>query len=64
MLKHKLSRSTIDTLAELMGIADKYALADSAMKAPIRLDSAGMILPEEQPESAKELAGPSNSNRN
>ena len=47
MLKHKLMRSSPATMAELMAIADKYALADSAMQTPIRLDSASkMIAPE------------------
>ena len=44
MLKHKLMRSEPRTMAELMAIADKYAMADSAMQKPIRIDVAGKVV--------------------
>jgi len=37
MLKHKLLRAQPDNMAYLLDIAEKYATADSALKAPVRL---------------------------
>lgn len=44
MLKHKLMRTELATMEELMVIADKYATVDSAMKVSIRLDAAGKAI--------------------
>ena len=46
MLKHKLLRKEVQTLAELMKIANAFAVSDSAMR-PIRLSANGLI--QEQP---------------
>jgi len=42
MLKHKLLRKEVQTLAELMKIANAFAVSDSAM-CPIRLSANGLI---------------------
>jgi hypothetical protein len=44
MLKHKLMHAEPSTMAELMAIADNYAMADSAMQKPLRLDAAGKLI--------------------
>ena len=46
MLKHKLLRKEVQTLAELMKIANAFAIYDSVMR-PIRLSANGLV--QEQP---------------
>ena len=61
MIKHKLLRKEVQTLAVLMKIANAFAISDTAMR-PIRLSANGLI--QEQaaaPQSAP--AGGSGSNR-
>ena len=61
ILKHKLLRKEVQTLAELMKIANAFAISDTAMR-PIRLSANGLI--QEQaaaPQSAQ--AGGSGSDR-
>ena len=42
MLKHKLLRKEVQTLAELMRIANAFTISDTAMR-PIRLSANGLI---------------------
>src|SRR4051812_24734538 len=42
MLKHKMLRKNIKSLAELMKIANSFAVSDSAMR-PIRLGASGVV---------------------
>ena len=46
MLKHKLLRKEVQTLVELMKIANAFAISDTAMR-PIRLSANGLV--QEQP---------------
>ena len=64
MLKHKLMRTEPATMAELMAIADKYALADSTMQTPIRLDAAGKLIAPEPAKKQPAGDGAGNSRRN
>ena len=58
MLKHKLFRAEPKSMEHLMLVADKYAMADSFMKIPIRLDADGVLITGEL--EKREQAGPSN----
>ena len=58
MLKHKLMRAEPEDMGKLMSIANKYAMADSAMQKTIRLDAAGKMTTHEV--ARKGAAGPSN----
>ena len=46
LLKHKLLCDEPETLDELLIIADKYATADSSMKAEILVDASGKVAPQ------------------
>ena len=45
LLKHKLLCDEPETLDELLIIADKYATADSSMKAEIQVSATGKVAP-------------------
>ena len=45
LVKHRLVCDKLETLAELMAVADKYATADSAMNMKISVDTDGRLLP-------------------
>ena len=47
MLHHKLLRTEPATLGHMLAIADKYAMADSAIKTPTQLNAAGKIVTNE-----------------
>jgi len=63
MLKHKLMRTEPATMAELMAIADKYAMTNSAMQKPIRLDAAGKLIADETVKKQPAEAGAGGSSR-
>ena len=44
MLKHRLLLEEPKTVAEMMAIADKYAMVSASMKVQLRLDDDGRIL--------------------
>ena len=46
LLKHKLLCDKPETLDELLIIADKYATADSSMKAEIQISTTGKVAPQ------------------
>ena len=46
LLKHKLLCDEPETLDELLTIADKYATADSSMKAEIQVNKTGKVAPQ------------------
>ena len=46
LLKHKLLCDEPETLNELLIIADKYATADSSMKAEIQVSATGKVAPQ------------------
>ena len=46
LLKHKLLCDEPTTLDELLDIVDKYATADSSMKAEIRVSATGKVAPQ------------------
>ena len=46
LLKHKLLCDEPETLDELLIIADKYATADSSMKAEIQISTTGKVAPQ------------------
>ena len=46
LLKHKLLCDEPETLDELLIIADKYATADSSMKAEIQVNETGKVAPQ------------------
>ena len=46
LLKHRLLRDESATLDELLIITDKYATADSSMKAEIQVDTFGKVVPQ------------------
>ena len=46
LLKHKLLCDEPVTLNELLIIADKYATADSSMKAEIQISTTGKVAPQ------------------
>ena len=46
LLKHKLLCDEPETLDELLIIADKYATADSSMKAEIQVSATGKVAPQ------------------
>ena len=46
LLKHKLLCDEPETLDELLIIADKYATADSSMKAEIEINTIGKVAPQ------------------
>jgi hypothetical protein len=64
MLKYKLMRADPSTMAELMAIAKQYAIADSAMQKPLRLDAAGKLIANEPARKQLAEAGSGSSQRN
>jgi hypothetical protein len=64
MLKHKLMRTELATMAELMAIAVKYVTADSAMQKPIRLDAVGKVIMDELAKKQPADTGAGSSRRN
>ena len=61
MLKHKLLRAEPDTMTYLLDIAEKYATANSALKAPVRLSdpvrsAAGEVKKKDLPRDHDEAA--------
>ena len=48
MLKHRLLPEEPPTVAEMIAIADKYAMVSASMKVQLRLDDEGRILSGEQ----------------
>ena len=46
LLKHKLLCDKLETLDELLIIADKYAIAGSSMKAEIQVSATGKVAPQ------------------
>ena len=61
LLKHKLVRREVSTMAKLMTIADKYAIADSAMEVSVRLSPVGQA---QQDRPAAGQSGQQNDNNN
>src|SRR3954468_16635349 len=43
MLKHKLLRKDFSSLAELIKVANAFAVSDSEMREPIQLDVGGVV---------------------
>src|SRR4051812_13733666 len=62
MLKHKLLRKDFTSLAELMKVANSFAMSDSAMR-PIQLGVGGVIKSPGAPQSDTENQGPSRRER-
>jgi hypothetical protein len=61
LLKHKLLYDKPTTLDELLVVADKYATADSSMKAEIQIDASGKVIPPASPTpAARTPAGDAN----
>ncbi|SPT18690.1 unnamed protein product [Triticum aestivum] len=60
LLKHKLLCDELATLDELLIIADKYATADSSMKAEIQVNASGKVAPQapRTPADAKHQGSP------
>ena len=56
MLKHKPLRKEVQTLAELMKIANAFAISDSAMR-PIRLSANGLIQEQSAGQQSTETGG-------
>ena len=59
MLKHRLLLEEPSTVAEMMAIADKYAMVSASMKVQLRLDDEGRILSGEQLKKAGEAVAAS-----
>ena len=56
MLKHKLLRKEVKSLAKLMKIANSFAVSDSAMR-PIRVSANGVIQEQSAEHQSAEVGG-------